>query len=150
MSQELRDARLAIASEIDQTYFHPPAEKRLDPATLILTLAGILLYEFAKAMAKKIGSKLGDAAGDEIASEIARLIQSLKQGDTVDYDLDAATQELAQAIARHNPNREELEALANYIQRVVEIALTREGYPTEKAQRLASSVRSHVERNIKT
>ena len=150
MTEDIRQARKNIASEVgaDISYFTPAEERRFEPVTIALTLGGIMLYEFCKAMVKKVGEKLGEAAGDSLGDAIVAAVKKTtaepaEQGKPV--EIEGAVRDWAKAVEAHRLTAEQIAEAADYVEAAIEKALVRQQkMPREKAHRIASRVRKEV------
>ena len=147
MSDNVREARKNIASEIgaDISYFTPAEERRFEPVTIALTLGGILLYEFCKAMVKKIGEKLGEAAGESLGDAIVEAIKKAVAGGSEHADIESAVREWTKTVEAHRLTGAQMAEAADYVEKVIENALVRQQrMPYDRAHRIAHRVRLEV------
>jgi hypothetical protein len=143
MTQSIREAKTRIATVIgvDISYITPPDERRFEPITLGIALAGLLLYAFLKGMVEALGKKLGEAVGEALADAITSAVQKLIKSGPEEPDIETAVQELARAVSSLQISAAQLKPFADAVQTAVEEGLVRQHIPRKKAQRIAQEVR---------
>lgn len=143
MTQNIREAKTRVAAVIgaDITYLTPPDERRFEPITLGIALAGILLYAFLKGMVEALGKKLGEAAGEALADAITNAIHKLTTSGREEPDIETAVQELSRTVSSLQLTTDQLIPFADMAQSAVEEGLVRQHIPRHKAHRIAQEVR---------
>ena len=144
MLRSILDAKTRVAGVIgvDITYITPPDERRFEPITIGIALAGILLYEFLKGMVGTLGKKLGEATGAALADAITQAIHKLITSGSEEPNIETAVQELSRSVSSLELTVDQLIPFADMAQSAIEEALVRQHFPRQKAHHIAQEVRA--------